>query len=82
MVGWWWAAWLLSIVRFTYSGSGLNESGSLDDIETSNTVALVGVVFLAIAAVLALFVVRALARRQVDTLRAQRAAYETGAGLA
>jgi len=82
LVGWWWAAWLLSIVRFTYSGSGLNESGSLDDIETSNTVALVGVVFLAIAAVLALFVVRALARRQLDTLRAQRAEYETGAGLA
>jgi hypothetical protein len=80
LVWWWWAAWILSIVRFTYSGSGLQSSGSLDDIETSNTVALVGVVFLAVAAVLALAVVRALARRQLDALRAQRAEYDAGLG--
>jgi hypothetical protein len=78
LVGWWWAAWIVSIVRFAYSGSGLHSSSSLDDIETSNTVALVGVSLLAIAAVLALCVVRALSRRQLDTLRAQRSAYEVG----
>ncbi|MGZ4678486.1 MAG: DUF4328 domain-containing protein, partial [Acidimicrobiia bacterium] len=78
LVGWWWAAWILSVVRFAYSGSGLDGSASLDDIETSNTVALVGVCLLAVAAVLALCVVRALSRRQLDTLRAQRSAYEIG----
>jgi hypothetical protein len=77
LVGWWWAAWIVSIVRFTYSGSGLHGSGSLDDIETSNTVALVGVAVLAVAAVLALAVVRALSRRQLETLRSQRTQYES-----
>jgi Domain of unknown function (DUF4328) len=78
LVGFWWAAFLASIVRFSYSGSGLHDSGSLDDIETSNTVALVGVVFSAIAAILALLVVRSLARRQLECLRAQRSEYESG----
>jgi heme/copper-type cytochrome/quinol oxidase subunit 2 len=76
LVGWWWAAWLVSLVRFSYSGAGLHDSGSLDDIETSNTVALVGVIVLAVAAVLAVLMVRALSRRQLDALRVQRAAYE------
>jgi Domain of unknown function (DUF4328) len=78
LVGWWWCLLLLSFVRFTYSGSGLHGSGSLDDIETSNSVALAGVVATAIAAVLAVLVVRALGRRQLATLRAQRAQYEAG----
>jgi hypothetical protein len=82
LVAWWWVAWLASLVRFTYSGSGLHDSGSLDDIETSNTIALVGVVFLAIAAVLAILVVRAVSRRQLETLRAQRAEYESSTGAA
>jgi uncharacterized protein DUF4328 len=76
LIGWWWAAWVASLVRFAYTGSGLHDSRSLDDIQTSNTVALVGVVALAVAAVLALFVVRTLSARQLDTLRAQRAQYE------
>ena len=80
LVGWWWAAWVLSLLRFTYSGANFHDSGSLDDIEASNTVALVGVVVLAVAAVLAVFVVRQLSRRQLDALRAQRAEYETGRG--
>ena len=60
--------------------SGLHDSGSLDDIQASNTVALVGVVVLAVAAVLALLVVRNLSRRQLDALRVQRAAYEAAPG--
>lgn len=80
LVGWWWAAWIISLVRFAYSDAGLHGSGSLDDIETSNTVALVGVVVLAIAAVLAMLVVRWLSRRQLDALRAQRATYEASVG--
>ena len=63
----------VSLLRFAYSGANFHDSGSLDDIEASNTVALVGVVVLAVAAVLAVLVVRQLSRRQLDTLRAQRA---------
>ena len=80
LVGFWWAAWLLSIVRFAYSGSGLHGSGSLDDIQNSNTVALVGVIAAGLAAILALVVVRALSGRQLDCLRAQRWEYEAGSG--
>jgi hypothetical protein len=78
LVGFWWAAWLVSLVRFSYSGSGLQGSGSLDDIENSNTVALVGVIASAIAAILALLVVRAISRRQLECLREQRSEYEAG----
>ena len=78
LVGFWWTAWVVSaVLRFTNSGSGL-DSGSLDDIETSNTIALVGVVVGGVAAILALLVVRALSRRQLDCLRAQRLEYEAG----
>ena len=29
LVGWWWAAWLVSLLRFSYAGAGLHDSGSL-----------------------------------------------------
>jgi hypothetical protein len=77
LIGVWWAAWLISLLRFGASNAGLHDAASLDDIKNSNTVALVGVVATAIAAVLAAFVVWNLSRRQLDTLRAQRAAYDS-----
>jgi hypothetical protein len=76
LVGAWWAAWLLSFVRFAASGAGFNGRGSLADIERSNTIAFVGVGITAIAAVLALLVVHGLTRRQLECLHAQRAAWE------
>jgi hypothetical protein len=82
LVALWWAVWILSLLRFVASSSGFHDDDTLDDIETSNWIALVGVVASAAAAVLAVFVVRGLARRQVDTLRAQRSAYEATVGPA
>jgi len=76
LVALWWAAWLVSLLRYGASNAGLHDNGSLDDIERSNTVALVGVFATAVAAVLAAFVVWSLSRRQLDALRAQRMAYE------
>ena len=76
LIGVWWAVWVISLLRFAANNAGLHDSGSLDDIETSNTIALVGVIATAIAAVLAAFVVWTLSRRQLDTLRAQRSTYE------
>jgi hypothetical protein len=76
LVGLWWAAWLLSLVRFGAGSPALDDRASLDEIERSNTLALVGAVATAVAAVLATFVVWSLARRQLDTLRTQRAVYE------
>jgi hypothetical protein len=80
LIGVWWAAWLLSLLRYGASNAALHDSGSLDDIETSNVIALVGVVATAVAAVLAACVVWTLSRRQLDTLRAQRDAYDTALG--
>ena len=83
LVGCWWAAWVVAaVLRFANSGAGLDGRTSLDDIEASNTVALVGVVATGVAAILALLVVRALSRRQLDCLRAQRSEYEAGAPAA
>jgi hypothetical protein len=82
LIGVWWAAWVLSLLRFGASNSGLHDSNSLDDIETSNTIALVGVIATVVAAVLAAFVVWMLSRRQLETLRVQRAEYDGTAGAA
>jgi hypothetical protein len=77
LIGVWWAALLVSLLRF---GASSADNASLDDIERSNTVALVGVVATVIAAVLAAFVVWTLSRRQLDSLRAQRSTYESASG--
>jgi hypothetical protein len=80
LIACWWTAWVVSFLRFAASNAAFGSNGSLDDIETSNTIALIAVVATAIAAALAVFVVRALARRQLETLQSQRAEYEAGAG--
>ena len=79
LIGVWWMTWVLSLIRYGASNSGLDDRATLDEIETSNTIALVGVAFTAVAAVLAATVVFVLARRQLDTLQAQRRAYATAA---
>jgi hypothetical protein len=80
LVGSWWALWVLSLARLFAGSSSVDDRASLDEIERSNWIALVGVVLAAIAAVLAVFVVRALARRQLDALRAQRTSYDESTG--
>ncbi len=80
LIGVWWTAWLISLLRYGASNAGLHDDSSLDSIENSNVVALVGVAATVIAAVLAAFVVWTLSRRQLDTLRAQRAAYDEATG--
>ncbi|HLM16466.1 MAG TPA: DUF4328 domain-containing protein [Acidimicrobiia bacterium] len=80
LVGIWWTAWLLSLLRFGASSAALRDNSSLSDIETGNTIALGGTIATAIAAVLAALVVWTLSHRQLDTLRAQRAIYDTASG--
>jgi hypothetical protein len=79
LVGVWWAAWLLSLLRF---GASNGDDASLDDIESSNKIALVGAVATVVAAVLGAFVVWMLSRRQLDTLQEQRRVYEGDIGPA
>jgi hypothetical protein len=80
LVGVWWTAWLISLLRYGGSNAAFHDDGSLDDLRNSNVVALVGVVATAVAAVLAACVVWTLSRRQLDTLRTQRAAYDAASG--
>jgi hypothetical protein len=76
LVALWWTAWLLTFLRFGGRDAAFSENTSLSDIETNNTFALVGAVVTVVAAVLAGFVVWKLSRRQLETLRTQRAAYD------
>jgi hypothetical protein len=80
LVAAWWVAWLLSLLRFIASSSRFQDDHTLEDIEVSNWIALFGVLASAVAAVLAVFVVRGLARRQLETLREQRRAYDARSG--
>jgi Domain of unknown function (DUF4328) len=78
LVGAWWAFWVASFLRYAATNAAFHGNSSLDHIKRSNFVALVGVVATGVAAILAIFVVRGLTRRQLETLRAQRAVYEAG----
>lgn len=79
LVGIWWAMLLLSMLRFVVTRTSLEDESSLSTIETNTTIAIVGVVAAAIAAVLGALVVWKLSRRQLDALRAQRSAYDADA---
>ena len=81
LVGTWWAFWIASFLRYAAANAGFHGNTSLDHIKRGNTVALVGVVAAGIAAILAIFVVRGLSRRQLETLRVQHAVYVAGTGV-
>src|SRR5947208_973872 len=67
LVGWWWAAF---IVAGLVGRGGTGGGNTLDSFRTSNEVALFAQVVLALAAVLGIFVVREITRRQ-DSARTQ-----------
>jgi uncharacterized protein DUF4328 len=75
LVGWWWAAWLLSVVRVFVTSDNSDSNNSLSDIKTSNQVGVAALVASMAAAVLAVLVVRRLSERQEKCLRAQQAAW-------
>ena len=79
LVALWWAALLLSIVRFGVSRGALDDTASWSDLEWSDTAGLVSTIATLAAAVLGAFVVWKLSQRQLETLRAQRVAYDDGA---
>lgn len=61
LVGWWWALFLAgALIARTNNGDG----STLDEIRTSNQIALASQVCFAAAAVLAIFVVQSITRRQ------------------
>jgi len=77
LIGWYWVAFLLSSMRY-----GLGRSNArfilrdeLRDLRTHDTVALLGMIATIAAAILAIQVVRRIAARQEECLRAQQAAW-------
>ena len=78
LVGTWWAFWVVSFLRYAGANAAFHGNSSLDHIKRANFVALVGVAVTAVAAIMAILVVRGLTRRQLETLAAQRAVYEAG----
>lgn len=73
LVGWWWG--LLLVALLGISGEPANSPGMrLALLEQRNILALLGSIAAAVAAALALAVVRQLTRRQEDCLRTQHAA--------
>ena len=67
VIGWWWTFYVAgSVLRFTVSGDR-----TLDQVRTADRVNSVGSVLLAVAAVLAIFVIRAITDRQ-ETARTER----------
>ena len=75
LFGWWWAVWLLGVVRVFVGSDNADSNHSIDDIKRSNQVALFSLVAYVAAAVLAISVVRKLTARQEACLRAQQAAW-------
>jgi ABC-type Fe3+ transport system permease subunit len=73
LIGVWWAMWLLHLIRFAGGGSADDETLDLDEIRSSNRVALVGFAFAIPAALFAIQVVRKLTQRQEHCLQVQQA---------
>jgi uncharacterized protein DUF4328 len=71
LVAWWWGAWVLAWVA---SQALLLDADTVDEVRTQDTVAIIGMVLTAGAAILAVAVVRALTRRQDACLAAQQQA--------
>jgi hypothetical protein len=74
LVGWWWAAYLLSAFRFGFGREETKDIEDLKDLRTADTVAAIGMGFSVIAAVLFVLVLRSIADRQEACLRAQQSA--------
>jgi hypothetical protein len=77
LIGWYWAFLLISVVR---GGLGRSEArlfvdDELRELRTHDTVAVIGLVAAIVAAILAIQVVRRIAARQDECLRAQQASW-------
>ena len=75
MIGWWWAAWLVGVVRIFVNSDNADSKNTLSDIKRGNQVALFAFVVHIAAAILAIFVVRRLTERQEECLRSQQSAW-------
>ena len=74
LVGWWWGTLLLSVLRFG-PGGDTDPGTDLDDLRTADLAGLFAMLFAVASSVLAVLVVRGLETRQLETLRAQQAAW-------
>jgi hypothetical protein len=65
LVGWWWAAYIVSSVRIGLGGGEADTLDELDDLRTNDTIAVVGLVASIAAAILLVRVLRSIEDRQV-----------------
>ena len=78
LVGWYWAAFLLSLLRSGFVGrdsAHVNVASQMRGLRDHDVAAAIGMIFTIAAAVLAVMVIRRLSERQEDCLRAQQAAW-------
>jgi hypothetical protein len=74
LLGWWWAALVVSIPRSSFGGDSTGAS-ELDDLRTTASLGLVCMLAGVAAAILAILVVRKLAVRQAACLHTQQSAW-------
>jgi hypothetical protein len=78
LIGWYWALFIVASARNGFGRSDLRPFHLISDlreIRTHDTIAIVGLVASIAAAILAIQVVRRIAARQENTLRAQQTAW-------
>jgi hypothetical protein len=78
LVGWWWAALLLSLLQGAVDTE--DPETTLSDLRAADTLSIVGTCFRIVAAVLAILVVRKLTERQEECLRVQHAEWSARSG--
>lgn len=79
LIGWYWAVFIVSGLRlgFGRSEAHFDVTQELRDLRTHDTVAIVGLIATIVAAILLIQVVRKIAARQAETLRAQQIAWQS-----
>ena len=80
LVGWWWGALLLTLLRVGGGSTGGSPNADLRELRESDAFGIAGMIAAMVAAVLGILVVRAVTSRQVDCLRAQQASWTEASG--
>ena len=82
LIVWWWAMYLAALLVYVDRVDNDNDAvNTVADLKRANSVAALGAVFVVVAAILAILVVRRVTRRQDDCLRVQHVVWQASVAV-
>lgn len=82
LIAWWWAMYLAALLVYVDRVDNDNDAvNAVADLKRANSVAALGAVFVVVAAILAILVVRRVTQRQDDCLRVQHVVWQASVAV-